>query len=172
MSIKFDPVDVAKFRRLLAKIAIAGPGAAKEFVIEAGSLIRDESKKRAPFLSGALELAHFSRVTRTALDGVTVEIGFDPVLNSRGQDYGVFMHEGLDAAGQPYNLGAYSELKNTDKPHYGKGVGMKFLKRATDFVMRNYEKAMARRVAEKVEEEAREANFNSEGGGSQGYWVT
>lgn len=101
--------------------------------------VKEESIDRAPIDTGALERSH--KIDRDRIGGLTrYTVSFGPIINESGQDYTLLMHEGL-GDGEPYELGKRSEAKNSGKPHYGEGVGMKFMTRAAEKV---YRRALAR----------------------------
>ena len=99
--------------------------------------IEEESRARTPERTGKLVESH--RVVQTK-EGYGVMVG--PVYND-GVEYSVMMHEGLgwdqdDMDLEPYELGRKSRSKNAGKTaHYGRGVGWKFLERASKSVMRD-----------------------------------
>lgn len=69
--------------------------------------------------------------------------------------YAIYMHEGIN--GMPYELGEISEDKNEGKrPHYGEGVGWKFLKRAFNAETRKASKRL-REALDAAERKVRNA---------------
>ena len=133
---KLDRGDIERFVRMIESIKAEVKISSTQLVRTLAEEVKRESIARAPIKTGALEKSHVSEVSGVG-GKVRAEIGFGPVFSESGDDYSARMHEGLDLEGMPYNLGPRSEDKSDGTPHRGKGVGMHFLKRAFDYVMRN-----------------------------------
>jgi hypothetical protein len=105
--------------------------------------IMEGSKARAPFDTGALEESH-REVVEDEADRIRTYVMVGPVYHG-DFDYSEAMHEGI-VEGYPYSLGPGSLAKNSGTPHYGDGVGWKFLQRAFDAVMRVAQKRINDRL--------------------------
>jgi hypothetical protein len=117
----------------------------REETVALNDEILEGSKARAPFDTGALENSH-EAVVENEPDRIRAYVTVGPVYHN-GFDYAVAMHEGI-VEGYPYNLGKGSLEKNTGTPHYGTGVGWKFLQRAFDAVMRVAQTRIHQKIAE------------------------
>jgi hypothetical protein len=101
--------------------------------IMAGSLMR------APEKTGALVDSH-EIVPKSDGNGQVVAVG--PAINpDTGEEYALLMHEGI--GGERYKLGPISRAKSQGAPHFGRGVGIKFLTRSFRAVSRNAIKRIA-----------------------------
>lgn len=152
--IRLDKSDVERFIRIVREIKGEVKISGTQLVRELAEEIRDESVARAPVKTGALEISHTAQVVGTG-GKIRAEVGFGPTFSKSGVDYSLLMHEGLDQAGLAYDLGPRSEDKSEGPPHRGKGVGMKFLKRAFDFVMRNIQTRAAIKIDLAISKAAR-----------------
>ncbi len=144
------------FNRRLTRLSRSVKFATEKELGEAANRIKVESQKRAPEKTGALVLAH--SVTKKG-SGVKTEysVNVASVLDSKGRNYAVEMHEGIKTSGSfvnpafpPYVLGQLSSSKSIGMPHRGKGVGIRFLARAAEFVYRDLLRNMASRVSSRV----------------------
>lgn len=95
-----------------------------------------ESIKRTPKDTGGIEQAHRCYVDTFGQFHKAGVVIVEQCISESGIDYALLMHEGL--AGKQYVLGPGSVAKNTGTPHYGQGVGWKFLERAFESVYRKY----------------------------------
>jgi hypothetical protein len=145
----------------------------------AESLVR-EARARAPFKTGNLEAAITMKTTGR---GWQHDVGIDEVA----APYAVYMHEGMfDVAGgegddgegggkrtrasdlMPYELGPGSEAKNIGTPHIGKGVGIRFMPRAWEYVYRLFihaapslKRDVVNKVLSRIGEVGRQRNYRA-----------
>lgn len=133
--------DGSAFVRHLADITKAVRQKTPEALRELAEEVRDGAVARAPIKEGGLRES--IRVEMQP-SGRVADIVVGPVYGKGGYNYAIAMHEGHPKViGGLYELGELSQAYSDGPPHYGKGIGVKFLERAFNAVYRSALKRLA-----------------------------